>query len=156
MTMPDERIETLRRFPDELTKLVEGLSAEQLTTAYNEPEWTIAQNVHHLADAHMNSFIRFKLILTEEKPALRPYEQSDWATLPDATNADVEASLQLLRGLHARWVCLLEAVDEWGKPGYHPELMWITLDDLLTHYADHCRAHLAQIQAVLDKMPSAE
>src|SRR5688572_14821349 len=91
-------IDKIGRLPDQLEALVCDLSVEQLTTHYLPHEWTVAQNVHHLADSHMNSFIRLKLILTEEKPTVRPYDQDAWALKPDADNPELETSLLLLRG----------------------------------------------------------
>ena len=90
-------IDKIRRLPGQIEALVSGLSAAQLTTHFLASEWTVAQNVHHLADSHMNSYIRCKLILTEEKPPLKPYDQDAWANLPDAQSADLSASLLLLR-----------------------------------------------------------
>lgn len=147
-----EQIETLRQFPDRLAELVDDLTTEQLTTPYLDGEWTVAQNVHHCADSHMNSFTRLKLILTEDNPTLRPYDQNAWAELTDTTTPAVETSLLLLKGLHARWVMLFEHLTDaqWQRTGYHPELdTTLTPADLLASYADHCRAHLDQITRTL-------
>jgi hypothetical protein len=128
-----------------------GLSAEQLTTAYLEGEWTAAQNVHHLADSHMNAYIRTRLILLEDQPTLKPYNQEDWAALPDASAADVSASLAILRGLHARWAALFEGLSDadFARAGNHPEVGIITIADLLRTYARHGAAHIDQIQRTL-------
>ena len=152
MTNRADLIDSIRALPDQLEKKVEGLNAGQLTTPYNTGEWTVAQNVHHLADSHMNSFVRFKLILTEDRPTLKPYDQETWARQPDANHADISQSLTLLRGLHQRWCALLDNLSEedWSRGGRHPEVGQITIDDLLVTYADHGEAHLRQIQAVLD------
>jgi hypothetical protein len=149
-----ERIATIRDFVPQLREQVAGLSEAQLTTQYNAPEWTIAQNVHHLVDSHVNSYIRFKLILTEENATLRPYDQELFAELADAQAAQVEDSLLILQGLHARWSRMLASITDWEKAGYHPELdKVVSLHDLLIIYSDHCHAHTKQIQEVLDKMP---
>jgi hypothetical protein len=152
MTNRAEMIDRIRALPDQLENKVGGLSARQLTTPYDVGEWTVAQNVHHLADSHMNSFVRFKLILTEDRPTLKPYDQETWARQPDANHADISQSLTLLRGLHQRWCALLDNLSEadWSRAGRHPEVGQITIDDLLVSYADHGEAHLRQIQAVLD------
>ncbi|MCU0512303.1 MAG: DinB family protein [Anaerolineae bacterium] len=146
-------IQALREFPALLTQQVAGLTPAQLTTPYNAPEWTIAQNVHHLADSHMNSYIRFKLIQHEAHPTLKPYQQEDWAASPEATDGDITPALDILRGLHTRWTNLMLTVTDWSRSGYHPEYGTVTLDGLLTSYVNHGQAHLKQIQAVLDKMP---
>ena len=151
----EERIAIIRDYVPRLRALIAGLSDEQLTTAYNAPEWTIAQNVHHLVDSHMNGYLRFKLILTEENALLRVYDQDAFATLPDAVSPDLSFSLTILDGLHGRWAHVLATIVDWGKAGYHPGLARkVTLGDLLAIYSDHCEAHLQQIQAVIDKMPT--
>ncbi len=146
-----EMIDKIRRLPDQLEAVVGPLSAEQLATHFIPGEWTVAQNVHHLADSHMNSFIRFKLILTEDRPTLKPYRQELWAERPDADNPSVEDSLLLLRGLHRRWATLLESLQEaeWQRIGLHQEIGEVTLEDLLRIYADHGEGHLEQIDRTL-------
>ncbi|MCL5997351.1 MAG: DinB family protein, partial [Chloroflexi bacterium] len=114
-----EMIAKIRQLPAQLEVVVRDLTPVQLTTHYLAGEWTVAQNVHHLADSHINSFVRLKLILTEDKPTLKPYNQDAWATRVDADNPSIETSLQLLRGLHARWSALLESLAEsdWLRAG---------------------------------------
>ncbi len=144
-------IDTLRRFPDVLAARIADLTDTQMTTAYLDGEWTVAQNVHHLADSHMNSYIRLKLILSEERPPLKPYPQDVWATFADAHGADVTATLSLLHGLHARWVTVFASLTEEQRQrvGLHPEVGEVTPDDLLRDYAGHCHAHLDQIERTL-------
>ena len=151
MLTPEERkpyLEIIRTFPETLADLVSDLSEEQLTELYLDGEWSIAQNVHHTADSHMNSYIRLKLMLTEENPTLKPYAEAAWAQFPDATPPDFELTFQLLRGLHGRWLTVFESLTEeqWQRPGYHPENGQICVEDLLTGYAEHCQAHLDQIK----------
>lgn len=149
------RIEIIRSFPARLRHLVAGLTAEQLTTHYLPTEWTVAQNVHHLVDSHINSIIRFKLILTEDRPPLKGYNQDDWAVLPDAGTAYLENSLAILDGLHDRWGILLDSLTEvqYQRVGIHSERGDITIDDLLVTYADHCLAHIDQITRTLAAQP---
>src|SRR6185369_5910715 len=98
-----EMIEKIRNLPTQLRELVSGLTDAQLTTHFLVHEWTVAQNVHHVADSHMNSFIRLRLILTEERPPLKPYDQDRWAELADSGTTALEESLSILEGLHRRW-----------------------------------------------------
>ena len=152
-----ERIAMLHSLPAQLREKIAGLTPEQLTTAYNAPEWTVAQNIHHLADTHWNAFMRCKLILTEEYPAVRPYNINALAELPDASDANVEDSLKIIEGVHARWARLLEQItdSDMEKKGYHPETKReMTPATLLELYTNHGQAHLKQIQEVLDKMPA--
>ncbi len=140
-------IDQIRRFPVELREAVGGLTDAQLTSHPMTSEWSVAQNVHHLADSHMNSFIRLKLILTEAKPTIRPYDQDAWAQQPDANNADLSTSMALLEGLHARWTMLFESLtaQQRQRTGVHPASGVITPDSLLQAYDEHCKAHLDQI-----------
>jgi hypothetical protein len=154
MTTVSERRAAIARvaaLPAQVSVLVDGLSAEELTTAYDEGEWTIAQNVHHLCDSHMNSYVRCKLMATEEEPPLKPYDQDRWAALQDARAADLTASLALLSGLHARWVHFWETLPEdgWARTGLHASGKVVTLDDQLQLYAQHGEDHLDQMQRVL-------
>ncbi len=144
-------IERLRALPDRLDALVAGLSAADLHTPYLSGEWTVAQNVHHLADAHMNVFIRLKLLLTEEYPTLKPFEQTAWAVTPDAVDLPPDSSLLLLRGLHLRWAALFAALtdEQWQRRARHPESGDLTAEDLLRSYAAHGEAHLDQIARTL-------
>jgi hypothetical protein len=149
----EEKIALIRDFVPRLRELVTGLTPEQLTTQYNPPEWTVAQNVHHLVDSHVTSYIRFKRILTEDGATLLPYDQNAFAELPDASDANIEDSLLILQGLHARWARMLENISDWDQSAYHTGAdKMVTLDDNLNIYSNHCNAHIKQIQEVLDKM----
>jgi hypothetical protein len=154
MSNADERkalIAKIRALPEQLESLVAGLSPEQLTTAFLEGEWTVAQNVHHLFDSHANSYIRCKLALTEDSPPFKPYDQDAWAALPDARDADISVSLTLLRALHTRWVHFWESLpdDAWARTGNHPANGPMSLDRVLGVYAGHGEAHLDQITRTL-------
>jgi hypothetical protein len=145
-------IEKLRQFPAELEALVTGLSEEQLLTPALDGEWTIAQNVHHIPDSHMNSYIRCKLIATEDNPTLKPYDETQWSQFADASGPDLSTSLALLQALHTRWVIFWQSLppDAWSRTGYHPgNNATVTLDDMLRDYVAHGEAHLDQIRRTL-------
>ena len=145
------RIEILRRFPAQLEARVRDLSAKDLTTRYMPEEWTVQQIVHHLADSHMNSIIRLKLILTEDYPPLKPYDQALWAELPDTHNIPITESLKILEGVHARFVALYEPLtaEQWARKGFHADNGDYTPDDILVIYSDHGQIHIDQINKVL-------
>ena len=126
---------------------VRGLDDVQLDTPYRPGGWTVRQTVHHVADSHMNSYIRWRLALTESEPTIRPYDQKAWAELPDARTAPVELSLQLVESLHARWVRLLETLSgaDFARTFRHPETGLVRLDTNLALYAWHGRHHAAHI-----------
>ncbi len=103
---------------------IAGLSDSQLDTPYRPGGWTVRQLAHHVPDSHMNSYVRFRLALTEDEPVIKPYEESRWAELADARTMPMEPSLALLESLHARWVPLLRSLSaaEWKRSFRHPEL----------------------------------
>jgi hypothetical protein len=142
-----EFIKQIQKFPHELETLLAKYSEDQLDIPVQKGEWTIRQIVHHLADAHFNGYIRMKLVLTETKPILKPYDQSAWAELADM-KLPIESSLHILRGLHERWAKLLADLPEtsWERAGIHLENGLMTLDTLLTTYVHHGETHLEQIK----------
>lgn len=140
-------IKQIEEAPVKLRSAVAGLSEQQLDTPYREGGWTVRQVVHHLADSHMNAFIRFKLALTENVPAVKPYDQKLWAELPDAKVAPVEPSLKLFESLHKRFAELLASMSaaDFARTMNHPEQGIVNLDRYLSLYAWHGRHHVAHI-----------
>ena len=136
--------------PQELTKAVTGLQEGKLDTAYRTGGWTVRQVIHHLADSHMNSYVRFRLAMTEDSPTIKPYHEAAWAELADAKAAPAEVSLHLLGALHARWVLLWLSLqsDDMARTFVHPERGAMRLDYALGLYAWHGRHHVAQITAL--------
>ncbi len=133
---------------------VEGLTEAQLDAPYRTGGWTVRQVVHHLADSHMNSYIRFRLALTEVAPTAKGYDQAKWAELADARSAPVEASLQLLDSLHLRWVALLRAMsqEDFSRVFIHSQLGEMRLSTNLALYAWHGRHHAAHITGLRERM----
>lgn len=148
-------IEQIRAVPEQIAQLTANLTPEQLSTPFLAGEWSVAQNVHHLVDSHVNSYIRCKLIITEENPPLKPYDQDIWAALPDASAADISMSLMILRGLHARWATFWENLDDdaWSRLGNHMVNGPVTLERQLSLYAEHGLGHIDQIQRTLAAQP---
>lgn len=133
--------------PAALRAAVRGLAEAQLETPYRPGGWTVRQLVHHVADSHLNAYIRFKWTLSEENPTIKPYNQEAWARLADTRLTPIGVSLDLLDAVHTRWGALLEALKEedWGRPLMHPENGPMTLDRLLQLYAWHGRHHVAHV-----------
>ncbi len=149
---PAERRQWIRQMdelPGRLAAAVAGLRDEELSTPYREGGWTLKQVVHHLADAHLNGFARFKLALTEDTPAIKTYEEALWAETADGRDAPVEVSLQLLAALHRRWTILLESLSEaqFARAFSHPDRGLMTIDKAIQLYAWHCLHHTAHIDA---------
>ena len=146
----DELIAEIDRLPRRISKLVGTRSPEQLERRYKK--WTIRQIVHHLADSHMNAFVRFRLTLTEDRPTIKPYDETRWAELIDTRTSDANLSVALLMSLHARWVFLMRQMTEsdWERSYVHPEYQKeFRLAEALGLYAHHCRHHSGQIEWLL-------
>lgn len=146
-----ELIAKIQQLPSQIEALVAGLTADQLTAHPLAGQWSVAQNVHHLFDAHANAYIRCRLIVTEENPPLKPYDQDQWAEFADAAQADVATSLSLLRGLHERWDSFWQTRhdSEWERSGLHAQMGIVTLERILLVYAGHGEAHIEQIRRTL-------
>jgi hypothetical protein len=142
-----QKIAMIRGLPEQLQQAIRGLDDSQLDTPYRPGGWTVRQVVHHLADSHMNGYIRARLVLTEDHPTLKGYDQERWAELRDARSGALRASLGILEGLHQRWSALLDEVPDaaWSRTGFHTEDGEITLDDLLETYSRHGANHVKQI-----------
>jgi uncharacterized damage-inducible protein DinB len=141
-------IENIERLPERLREAVKGLTPAQLETPYRPGGWTVRQLVHHVADSHMNAYVRLKLTLTEDEPLIKPYFEAKWAELHDSKTMPVDVSLNLLDGLHQRWVDVLRSMTpgEFSRNMRHPE--WskpMALDDALALYAWHGKHHVAHI-----------
>jgi uncharacterized damage-inducible protein DinB len=147
---PAKRTEAIREIgaaPQEIRAAVNGLNDAQLDTPYRDGGWTVRQVVHHLADSHMNAYMRWRLALTENEPTIKPYEEGAWAKLEDAAHAPVEVSLKLLGALHERWVRLLQSGQDhdFARTFRHPEHGVRTLDWMLFLYAWHGKHHTAHV-----------
>ena len=148
-------ISDIERFPAEIEKLTNQLTKDELYWTYRPEGWTIKQVVHHCADSHMNSIIRFKLALTEDSPTIRPYYEDRWANLIDGNEDNLDDSLQLLKGLHSKLGKLLKHVseEELSREFIHPEHgKRFRIDETIGVYAWHSNHHLAHVnQAINNK-----
>lgn len=149
-----EWIAQIAAAPSQLRTSLSGLSDEQLATPYRPGGWTLRQLAHHVPDSHMNSYVRYRLALTEVEPVIKPYQEDRWAELDDARTAPVEMSLALLDSLHARWVLLLRSLSdaEWKRAFRHPDLGLMTLEKNLALYAWHGRHHVAHVTGLRERL----
>ncbi|HMO62184.1 MAG TPA: putative metal-dependent hydrolase [Ferruginibacter sp.] len=148
-------IADIQFLPQHIENALLNLDEAQLNTPYRPGGWTVKQLVHHVADSHMNAFIRFKLGLTENNPTIKPYEQDEWVTLADVSDIPVNVSVTLLHALHTRWAELLKNIkgEQWNRTVVHPEHgRQMSLWFLLGMYAWHSRHHTAHITALRERM----
>ncbi|MDQ3750177.1 MAG: bacillithiol transferase BstA [Acidobacteriota bacterium] len=145
-------IKEIAELPKKLKAAVENLSDEQLDKPYRPKGWTVRQTVHHIADSHLNSFVRFKLALTEDMPTIRPYFEDRWAELEDS-QLPIDYSMKITEGVHARWTTLLEAMsdEDFARKLVHPETGEWTLENMLGLYTWHSRHHTAHITRLRDR-----
>lgn len=149
----DQWIETLENLPEKLKKLVGNLSYDELELQYRPGSWSVKQVVHHIADSHMNSFVRFKWILTEDKPTIKTYNEVEWAKTADAGNEEIILSTGILEGIHGRLVMLLKSLrpDQKKRTFIHPEYgKEFSLEWMIGLYAWHTKHHLAHIKQAID------
>jgi hypothetical protein len=147
-------IEQIADTPARMRAAITGLGDAQLDTPYRPGGWTVRQLAHHVSDSHINSYVRFRLALTEDDPLIKPYEEARWAELADARTMPVEPSLALLENLHARWVPLLRSLSatDWKRSFRHPELGLVSLEGNAALYAWHGRHHVAHITALRERL----
>lgn len=137
--------------PIELIELTQGLSETDLQKKYRPNGWTIKQVIHHMADSHTNSFMRFKWALTENSPKIKAYDEVRWASLVDY-ESPIQYSLDYLKTLHAKWIFLMRSLtaEDWFRTWQHPSTQAIsTLGQTVGHYAWHGKHHLAHIRLSL-------
>ncbi len=150
----NQYIREIEQLPERVRKTVEDLTDTQLKTCYRKGGWTVRQVVHHLADSHMNSYIRFKLALTEDNPTIKPYLEASWAELEDGRDAPVDISLDILESVHKRMVLMLRSMtdEQLKRTFFHPETNRShELENVIALYAWHGRHHLAHIENALDQ-----
>ena len=149
-----ECLNNIEQTPARLRTALSGLSDQQLNTPYRDGGWTLRQLAHHVPDSHMNSYIRFKLALTEDEPTIKTYDEARWAELPDGKSSPIEPSLAILESLHKRWVLLLKSLapPDWARKLRHPDHEKpMSLDDSLALYAWHGKHHVAHITALRER-----
>ena len=153
--MIKEWINVLQALPSWMDACIENLDAPQLQVPYREGGWTIQQVVHHVADSHINAYIRLKLALTEDNPTVKPYSEKAWAELADVSLVPVNVSVTLLHAIHRRMVAVLQNMQpsDWERTFYHPEHqrsfpVW----EMVAMYAWHSRHHTAHITQLRERM----
>lgn len=150
----NEFIQRIADLPHKLEAAIRNLNETQLDTPYRDGGWTVRQVIHHVADSHMNAYIRIKWTLTEDTPLIKAYSEKAWAETPE-TKADPSVSLDLLKALHKKWVILLKGLTpvELKKAFIHPDTKKsVTLETLMGLYAWHGDHHLGHITSLKKRM----
>lgn len=153
--LKEQRLADIKFLPNAIENAVHNLDEQQLQTPYREGGWTVHQLVHHVADSHINAYIRFKFGYTEDNFTIKPYEENDWVKLADVQNLPINVSITLLYALHQRWHEFLKSFTEkdWQRTMFHPEHQkQFTLWHFLGLYSWHSRHHVAHITALRERM----
>jgi DinB family protein len=150
-----EWISVLQALPSWMDACIENLDEHQLQVPYREGGWTIQQVIHHVADSHMNAYVRVKLALTEDNPTIKPYREAAWAELADTKVVPVNVSVTLIHALHRRLVAVLQHMQpsDWERSYYHPEHERnVPLWEVVGMYAWHSRHHTEHIRRLRERM----
>lgn len=152
--MLEEWIEQISSLPRRFAAEVVEMSVEQLDTPYREGGWTVRDVIHHLADSHINSYVRFHWAMTEDTPQIKAYDENGWAKLPYLKDLSIQTSLDLLSLIHERWVALLNAMtlQDFDRKYIHPENGEQVLKDVVAMYAWHGEHHLGHITSLKSRM----
>jgi len=148
-----QHVAAIAGLPKKLTELVGKWGDDRLDTPYRPEGWTVRQVVHHVADSHINAYVRTKLALTEDNPTIKPYKEGGWAQLADA-KLDVAPSLVMLSNLHLRWVTVLESLGEAGlqRTYFHPGSQKnVSLGEMIGLYAWHGEHHYQHVYRLADR-----
>lgn len=151
--LKERAIATIRKLPERLYEITAEIQGDQLEWCYRPGGWSIRELIHHLADSHMNAFLRLKWALFEENTSIKGYDEAAWSESADVTHTPTVASLQLLDGLHERWATLLSSLkqEDWSKGYFHPEQQRVVdLKEYVQSYAWHSRHHYRHILLALD------
>jgi uncharacterized damage-inducible protein DinB len=152
--LKEQWLADIRFLPNALEHAISNLDEAQLQTPYRDGGWTVHQLVHHVADSHINAYVRFKLGYTEPGATIRPYEENAWVKTADVVTLPVNISVTLLYALHQRWTVFLESFtdEDWNKTVFHPEhKKEFTLWHFLGMYSWHGRHHTAHITALRER-----
>ena len=152
---PAERqiaIQKIAALPGQLEALIAGRADSDLNKNYGPGKWTARQVIHHLADAHMQAFMRMRFVATTDNPTLQPYDQDVWAKLPDSSTGPLAPSLEILKGVQARMAAFLVVLPEsaFSRIAHHPEHGSMTLDYLVRIYSGHGEKHLGHIRTAIN------
>jgi hypothetical protein len=153
---PDEitaNINRIESLPAKVEALIKNFNSQQLDTPYREGGWTARQVIHHMADSHMNAYIRFKWTITESTPLIKAYDEKAWAETVEV-KLDPTISLNLLKALHVKLAALLKQLSpaELNKEFTHPETKKnVRIDRMIATYAWHGEHHLGHLEIVSKK-----
>lgn len=147
-----KNILSIQELPELLHVKAIQFTPQLLRKTYRPNGWTAQQVIHHIADSHINAFIRMKLTLTQNTPTINPYNQDAWANMADVKEP-IEVSLKIIENIHKRWNVVLKTMTEadFKKKYYHAEYKKkVALDEFIALYTWHGKHHLAHLDLILN------
>jgi hypothetical protein len=156
---PEKRQELIMQYAagyDEVAKSLDGFPNGQLTAHPISGKWSACEIVQHLADSEMNSAIRLRRLLAEDRPVIQSYDQEDYATRFKYNERDFAPALEAFRGARATTTQLLSRMsdEDWQREGWHPESGLYSTEQWLKIYAAHAHNHAAQIRRLKEAISS--
>ena len=126
---------------------LEGATDAELDARPAAGKWTAREIVHHLADSEMTSAIRLRLLLAEDRAAIRAYDEKEFAKklFYDRPIANSLMAFQAARSTTGELLDRMQDSD-WTREGTHPEHGRYTVERWLEIYADHAHNHADQIR----------
>ena len=157
--LTDERQKLIELYRGGYAAIAEALlkiTPEELDFKPGPGKWSVREIIHHLADSEMTAAVRFRLLLAEDKPAIKGYDQDRFADRLHYERSH-EASLELFRAARASTAelmgCLTEA--DWLREGTHSEVGRFGVDTWLRIYAPHAHRHADQIRVARASLQKA-
>lgn len=143
-----EQLESYGRGEEEVRACLADIPKEIWDWSPGPGQWTIQQNIIHLADAEVHGYIRCRRILAEAGSQVLGYDQEKWASSLAYENQDAESALQLYGLLRKMTVALLNTLskDQWFLTIQHNENGPMMLWQWLRCYENH--THILQIQRI--------
>jgi len=114
-------------------------------------KWSVREIVHHLADSEVTAAVRLRLLLAEDRPTIRGYDQDEFARRLYYDRPH-EVSLELFHLARQSTAEILDRLTpaEWGREGTHTEVGRYGVEDWLKTYSEHAHKHARQIRVARD------
>ncbi len=137
---------------DVFAAAVAGLSVEELDARPFEGEWTVREIAHHLADGELNSAVRLRRLIAEDRPTLPGYDEMEFSRRLHYGERPIGPSLAAMRAARAATLEILERLTdaEWARTGTHTEQGPYSVEAWLRDYAPHPHDHAEQARRVLE------
>lgn len=130
-----------------VAEALEGAGETELDARPAPGKWSTREIVHHLADSEMTSAVRLRLLLAEDRAAIRAYDQEAFARRLHY-DRPIAGSLRAFEAARSSTGELLDRMSDsdWTKEGTHPEHPRYSVERWLEIYADHAHNHADQIR----------